>query len=246
MGYIYSITNKINGKKYIGQTNNYKKRWWEHKNSFNKEHRKDYSSRKNAAFRKYGVENFLFEVLEEVEDSKMDERELYYIEFFDSFNNGYNSTPGPCAPLRKIREEHSMAVLTEKQIPEIHKLLKEGNLSYNEIGDIYGVTGSTIGAISNGVNWYDESIDYPIRKEPFVRRGSKSPTSRFTEEQVMEIRKLYSTMTVPQLVEKYSHLASESAIRKVISGESYSHLPVYRKKKNCWTLGETCIDYPLG
>lgn len=44
---------------------------------------------------KYGSENFYCETLEEnVPYEKLDEREVYYIEKFDSFHNGYNSTPG--------------------------------------------------------------------------------------------------------------------------------------------------------
>lgn len=44
---------------------------------------------------KYGCDNFYCEVLEEnIPYEKLDEREVYYIEKFDSFHNGYNSTPG--------------------------------------------------------------------------------------------------------------------------------------------------------
>ena len=55
--YVYKITNKINNKLYIGITNNYKKRWANHKccNSPNMIIAK--------AIKKYGVENFKFEIL---------------------------------------------------------------------------------------------------------------------------------------------------------------------------------------
>ena len=46
------------------------------------------------AFRKYGVENFTFEEIEEVENDLLDEREKYWISFYDSYYNGYNSTIG--------------------------------------------------------------------------------------------------------------------------------------------------------
>ena len=42
--------------------------------------------------RKYGLENFTFEVLEECDAAALNERELYWIRKYDSYNNGYNAT----------------------------------------------------------------------------------------------------------------------------------------------------------
>ena len=55
--YVYKITNKINNKLYIGITNDYKKRWSNHKccNSPNMVIAR--------AIKKYGVDNFVFEIL---------------------------------------------------------------------------------------------------------------------------------------------------------------------------------------
>ena len=55
--YIYQITNLINGKIYIGQTNNIQKRWANHKCS------NDPDMAIARALRKYGINNFKFEVL---------------------------------------------------------------------------------------------------------------------------------------------------------------------------------------
>ena len=66
MGYIYKITNKVNNKSYIGQTtrDDVTIRWKEHiKNSKREERMVIY-----RAFRKYGIDNFLFSVLEECEN----------------------------------------------------------------------------------------------------------------------------------------------------------------------------------
>lgn len=41
-----------------------------------------------------GVENFTFELLEECESTQLNEREKFYIEFYDSVNYGYNVTRG--------------------------------------------------------------------------------------------------------------------------------------------------------
>ena len=49
------------------------------------------------AMRKYGAGIFHIEQIEECENSKLDEREKYWIEYYDSYKNGYNSTPGGTA-----------------------------------------------------------------------------------------------------------------------------------------------------
>lgn len=87
-GIIYKITNKVNGKSYIGQTRyTLEFRWRQHI------HKKDNVYFHNA-IHKYGEDNFSKEVLEECELENLDSREIYYIAKYDTFNNGYNLTIG--------------------------------------------------------------------------------------------------------------------------------------------------------
>lgn len=59
MGLIYSFTNTINNKKYIGQTiNSTKERYYNHKSAYKNEKSCDYNSPLHRAFRKYGFDNF--------------------------------------------------------------------------------------------------------------------------------------------------------------------------------------------
>ena len=93
MGYIYKITNKINNKCYIGQTiKNYEERFRQHQLNYTKEYFSQIVL--YQAFKKYGIENFNFEPIEEVEKNQLDEREKYWIKYYDSYYNGYNSTLG--------------------------------------------------------------------------------------------------------------------------------------------------------
>jgi hypothetical protein len=93
MGYIYKITNTLNNKIYIGQTiKTVQKRFTQHKNNSNKEYFSQIVLYK--AFNKYGIENFTCEEIEEVPNNRLDEREKYWIEYYDSYFNGYNSTLG--------------------------------------------------------------------------------------------------------------------------------------------------------
>ena len=89
MGYIYKIQNKINGHVYIGQTVKVlEKRFQQHRNNYNKPYFSQLSLYK--AFNKYGIENFTFEQVEEVPNEQLDEREKYWIEYYNSYKNGYN------------------------------------------------------------------------------------------------------------------------------------------------------------
>lgn len=97
LGYIYKITNDINGKIYVGKTEleNPYDRW--------KEHLHDYKKLKSekrplyAAIKKYGEEHFCFEVIEKTNNTE--ERERYWIDKLRTYVgfkdcNGYNATIG--------------------------------------------------------------------------------------------------------------------------------------------------------
>ena len=93
MGHIYKIENKVNGQIYIGQTvKTVEKRFQQHKNNSNKSYFSQIVLYK--AFNKYGIENFECSEIEEVPNELLDEREKYWIEYYDSYFNGYNSTRG--------------------------------------------------------------------------------------------------------------------------------------------------------
>lgn len=94
MPYIYKITNSVNGKSYIGKTlkDSISKRWSEHCKDFSKsrcEKRPLYS-----AMNKYGVDSFHIEELEECDVDNINEREVYWIQYYRTFIEGYNATLG--------------------------------------------------------------------------------------------------------------------------------------------------------
>lgn len=88
LGIIYKWTNKINNKSYIGQTCNEIGRKNDHLKPRVKSHF-------HSAILKYGENNFLYEVIErDIPEHLLNEREIYWINFFDTYNNGYNMTKG--------------------------------------------------------------------------------------------------------------------------------------------------------
>lgn len=100
MGYIYQISNDINNKLYIGQTSKTRPtdRWSQHKSDSKNLREKD-NSALHFAMNKYGVEHFFFEIIEEVDNSLLDEREIYWIaEKSSQVPNGYNISSGGLVP----------------------------------------------------------------------------------------------------------------------------------------------------
>ena len=84
---IYKITNKINGKSYIGLSTNIEERF--------KKHRQCQGDKiLYSAFRKYGIENFDFSIIELCCLEELSEKEKYWIAYYDTYNNGYNATLG--------------------------------------------------------------------------------------------------------------------------------------------------------
>lgn len=94
MAYIYKITNDINDKIYIGKTNQtIKERWRQHysdsKTRIVAEKRPLY-----LAMNKYGIEHFKIEEVEKCLDEDAYKREIYWIEYYNSYKDGYNATLG--------------------------------------------------------------------------------------------------------------------------------------------------------
>lgn len=127
-GIIYKITNKVNNKSYIGQTRyTVEFRWKQH------QHKKDNVYFHNA-IHKYGVDNFLVEVLEECNIENLSSREIFYIAKYDTFNNGYNLTIGG---------EGNRTLVLDNKYDEIKELYLSG-FSSNKIATLYKVDKASI------------------------------------------------------------------------------------------------------
>lgn len=91
--YLYIVTNSINGKVYIGQTVNHKRRWKDHKwLALNKQ-----EQYLHHAMRKYGIDKFTFEVIVTCNNQEnANETEKILIEQYKSRDKqfGYNIAPG--------------------------------------------------------------------------------------------------------------------------------------------------------
>lgn len=138
MAYIYVITNKINGKQYVGQTTySIEQRFKEHKKQKNKKDRKHFPL--YLAFNKYGVENFIISQLEECDDKNLDEREIYWIEKLNTYHNGYNATTGGKGRCKYDKEKIIKELYKTKCIKETSKNVGCSITTVNQIIKAYNL-----------------------------------------------------------------------------------------------------------
>ena len=132
-GFIYKITNTINSKSYIGQTiQNVKERFYQH--CATKCSKAVSNMAIHIAIKKYGKSNFIVEVIEEIDSANLNDRERYWIKYYNSYNNGYNSTKGGqdgCKPFKDL---------------DVESIIKEYNTgkSLRTLGTIFKVDKQTI------------------------------------------------------------------------------------------------------
>ena len=195
-GIIYKIENMINHKVYIGQTSQergFKDRYCRKGQGiervynsylYEQKHNRHYNVYLFRAIEKYGFGAFVIDEVFDVAltEYELDEKEIFYIEKFDSFRNGYNSTLGGDGtsgykPLTGKNHKQSIRVC---QISPDGKLIK----IWDSFGDIYRELGLGKGAIANvctgrketsgGFVWvyekdYDPNKDYS--RTPKTRGG---------------------------------------------------------------------------
>ena len=130
MAYIYKITNDINNKVYIGKTEfSIEKRFKEHcQDAFRdrNEKRPLYS-----AMRKYGIEHFHIELIEETDNPE--EREIYWIEALKTFKLGYNATKGGDG--RKYID-YDLVISTYKEVGNMRKTAEILNIDFSSVFNI--------------------------------------------------------------------------------------------------------------
>lgn len=178
---IYIIRNKINNKVYVGQSVNTKLRITNHKTLLrNNKHENKYLQN---SYNKYGYKNFEFKVIENCKEECLDEKEIYWIQYYDSMNRskGYNRESG--GNKNKHFDDERIKSITGKGNPmygknhtdEVKEIIRKSNrgrnnkLTEKEVSKIkvrlhngeqckniakeYGVKISTISKIKRCVNW---------------------------------------------------------------------------------------------
>lgn len=168
---IYKVTNLINSKVYIGQSKDITHRLSKHKNCPFDKTDHSYNTPFYRAIRKYGLENFKFEIIEECSAKDLNKREKYWIKYYNSYLgftdcNGYNLTLGG--------ETSSFHVLSYDNVKEIQNLLLNTELNQTEIGNKFGVSQVTISQINRGLIWVNDELKYPLRERKYITNKRKT------------------------------------------------------------------------
>lgn len=193
---------------YVGQTKNIKHRHNQHiyQDPFNM-NLKEYNYPLSRGVRKYGTDYYILEILEDdLSFDQANEREKYWISFYDTYWNGYNQTKG--GQVHGRREQ-----IHDNIIEEIHRLLKDTSLSFEEIHQKTGVSLAHISNINTGSRRKYPNIDYPIRKSDAV--GSKGII--FNKEEVLKIHMLLkdTKMSMNKIAQEFDcHKKTISNINK--------------------------------
>lgn len=231
---IYKITNKLNNKVYIGQSNNLERRRREHFDW-------------NLSKRQYideiisdiGAENFDYEVIEYCSITELDEKEKYWISFYNSFYEGYNKTKGGAGdfygnPKLTIEEVKYIrrAYANKENRAEVYKLF-EDKITYPGFCHVWD--GSRWTEIMPEV-YTEENKKYHQEVARF-KKGEKHPNALLTDEEVIKIRTRYQKETANQIWEDYKDKYSLGSFKQILTGIKYSHLPIYKKVERRWING---------
>ena len=227
---IYKITKKENNKSYIGQSNNIERRFQEHKT------KKDIPI--EIAIQKYGVDAFDFEIIEECSLEELDRREIYWISYFNTFKGfGYNCNPGGG---NNRGENNGRTKLTNNDVAYIRECYDE-HLRRKDVYEQFKdkISFDAFASIWDGTTWKDIKTEvYTEDNKNFYKYhatdGEKSEKAKFTNEEVIQIRKRYITEDARSIYEDYKDRCNYQTLQQILWGRTYKNLPVYKKKQKIW------------
>lgn len=206
IGEIYKITNLLNNKCYIGKTyNSIEDRF--------KQHIADSSKSRNInrplykAIKKYGSNNFTVESLGMFEEGILEDKEVYYINLYDTYKNGYNATLGGdgkryfsysdeevIEKYEKDGQVKSTAIFFKCDEGTVRNILRRNNIKieYNHIVNIKNIENDKMfDSVQEVVDWLKEkeivtlSDDYNTQRS--IRRvldGTRKSYKKLTFEYV--------------------------------------------------------------
>ena len=178
---IYAYRKKSNNKiVYIGQTTNLDTRHKQHTqyDPFNINTR-EYNYPLSRGIRKYGEQEYELIILEDnLSKDQLNDREKYWIQYYNTYFDGYNQSTGGTNPTKPT--------LTEDKIDMVIEMLKDESYSYNDIVEKTGISLTHIYNINTGQRRKRDNIQYPIRSSK--TKGTRG--LKFSPEECEQIHKM--------------------------------------------------------
>lgn len=238
---IYKYQNKLNGHVYIGQSIDITQRQYNHKSSAFNQKAQDYNSQFHQAIRKYGLENFDFEVIaeltpEEYTRQTLNQLEIFFIKYYDSFHNGYNASEGG----DKVNNAHSgelngRAKLNEEDVRYIRECYN-AHIPFREVYEEFKDKISKRGL--QKVWWFEtwKNIypEYHTEENKYwhshqAKANSSEIASKnqrsFTNEEIVQMRLDYDNgMSPKQVWQKYAPTKAWSTVYNAITRQTYKNV----------------------
>ena len=227
---IYKITKKENGKSYIGQSNDIERRIKEN------QYKTDLAI--ELAIRKYGVDAFNYEVLEQCSLEELDAKEIYWIQYYNTFKGfGYNCNKGGGDSRGENNGRTNLTNEDVAYIRECYDLHKRRKEVYKQFKD--KISFSAFASIWDGTTWKDIKPEVYTKenKEYYMYHatdGGSSEGAILTDEEVMNCRNRYIKETAKEIYKDFEDRISYQTLQQILWGRHYKHLPIYSKKKKEW------------
>ena len=187
---IYSITNTINNKKYIGQSVDVKSRIRNHKWAL--KHNKHQNDHLQKSFNKYGQDCFVFDVVCECREEELDDLERFYISHYDCMNphKGYNSESGGnlnkhwseelTQKMKEIRSGENAGMYGKRHTEETKAIMREkaiGRVMSDETKEKLSIAHK--GKLTKPLYCIETGVVFPSSLEAAEFAGLKSRSSIF-------------------------------------------------------------------
>jgi group I intron endonuclease len=226
-GKIYCAHCIFTGKKYIGQTikNNFNLRVTEHFADSKKYHHKFAN-----ALKKYGKNGFIWGIIEECDILLLDEKEIYWIAEYDTFDNGYNTTIGGNQSREYCIKEYLIETPNKKRknIKNLSQYCRDNDLNVAHLHEtLYGKRVQHKGyrlipITEDDIEKYQE--ERKIREDTSRKSlpGEKNGNAILNWEKVKQIREMHSTKKYKNQEIADMFGIKKPTLEKVISNKSWT------------------------
>lgn len=228
---IYKIENIKNQKIYVGLSKNCIRRWYDHRSkAINPKKKEDFDKPLYKSMRKYGLENFSFSILEECEEEKLAEKEIFWINKLNSYREGYNATLGgdlvPIEYSTHIGEEHGMAKLTEEEVVFCRKCYQDG-LRSKDIWEKYFKEKIHYGGFQR--MWHGNSWKHVLPETFESRKHTRKKISEELVEEILSYRDEHKDLSITAISKYFKGRAGYGTVYSICKTDGKE---TYSKRKS--------------